>query len=77
MEDVDTLPTVRPENVLILKYYSFENYFFNPKVMTELGVVESEEAFYETLFEKWKEYLHRLSSGKHLTEELRYEMQHF
>ena len=75
LEDVDTLPKVRPENVLILKYYSFENYFFNPKVMTELGVVESEETFYETLFEKWKEYLHRLSSGKHLTEVLGFEMQ--
>ena len=60
---------------MILKYYSFENYFFNPKVMTELGVVESEETFYETLFEKWKEYLHRLSSGKHLTEVLGFEMQ--
>ena len=43
--------------------------------MTELGVVKSEEAFYETLFEKWKEYLHRLSSGKHLTEVLGFEMQ--
>lgn len=43
--------------------------------MTELGVVESEETFYETLFEKWKEYLHRLSSGKHLTEVLGFEMQ--
>ena len=61
-QDYATLPKVRPENVLILKYYSFENYFFNPKVMTELGVVESEETFYETLFEKWKEYLHRLSN---------------
>ena len=43
--------------------------------MAELGVVASEEAFYETLFEKWKEYLHRLSSGKHLTEVLGFEMQ--
>lgn len=75
LEDVDTLPKVRPENVLILKYYSFENYFFNPKVMAELGVVASEEAFYETLFDKWKEYLYRLSSGRHLTEVLGYEMQ--
>ena len=61
LEDVDPLPKVRTENVLVLKYYSFENSFFNPKVMTERGVVESEETFYETLFEKWKEYLHRLS----------------
>ena len=48
---MDKLPQVRPENVLILKYYSFENYFLNPKVMARLGVVESEEAFYETLLD--------------------------
>ena len=69
-EDMDKLPRVLPENVLILKYYSFENYFLNPKVMAELGVVESEEAFYEILLEKWKEYLYRLKSGRHLTEVL-------
>ncbi len=67
-EDMDKLPRVRPENVLILKYYSFENYFLNPGVMAQLGVVESEEAFYETLLEKWKEYLYRLKSGQHLTQ---------
>ncbi|MCM1213374.1 MAG: ATP-binding protein [Lachnospiraceae bacterium] len=69
-EDMDKLPRVRPENVLILKYYSFENYFLNPNVMTQLGIVESEEAFYETLLEKWKEYLYRLKSGQHLVEVL-------
>lgn len=70
LEDMDKLPRVRPENVLILRYYSFENYFLNPKVMTKLGIVESEEAFYQILLEKWKEYLHRLTSGKHLREAL-------
>lgn len=69
-EDMDRLPKVRPENVLILKYYSFENYFLNPGVMARLGIVESEEAFYEIFLEKWKEYLHRLISGRHLTEVL-------
>lgn len=69
-EDVDRLPRVTPDNVLILKYYSFENYFLDPAVMAEIGVVGSEEEFYETLFEKWKEYLHRLRSGQHLTEVL-------
>lgn len=68
LEDMDKLPRVRPENVLILKYYSFENYFLNPAVMAQLGIVESEDAFYETLLEKWKEYLHRLKSGRHLAE---------
>lgn len=67
-EDMDKLPRVLPENVLILKYYSFENYFLNPKVMAQLGVVESEDAFYEIFLEKWKEYLYRLKSGRHLTE---------
>ena len=74
-EDMDRLPKVRPENVLILKYYSFENYFLNPKVMARLGVVESEEAFYETLLEKWKEYLHRIQSGRHLTEILGHDLE--
>lgn len=64
IEDADKLPRVRRENVLILKYYSFENYFLNPKVMAEIGVVESEDAFWNTLYEKWNQYLHRIKSGK-------------
>ena len=54
------------ENVLILKYYSFENYFLNPEIMSKLGVIESEDAFYEILYDKWREYLHRIKSGVHL-----------
>ena len=65
-EDIDHLPRVSPRNVLILKYYSFENYFLNPEVMAQLGIVDSPDAFYNILFQKWKEYLHRLASGKHL-----------
>ncbi len=68
LEDVDRLPKVTRRNVLILKYYSFENYFLNPKIMTALGIVEGEEAFYRTLYEKWKEYLCRLRSGQRLRE---------
>lgn len=67
-QDADKLPRVTRRNVLILKYYSFENYFFNPEIMTAVGVVDSPEIFYETLYEKWKEYLYRLRSGKQLTE---------
>lgn len=74
-EDADKLPRVMPKNVLILKYYSFENYFLNPKIMVQIGILESEEAFYRILFEKWKEYLHRLSSGRHLTQALGGEIQ--
>ena len=66
LQDIDKLPRVRRENVLILKYYSFENYFLNPKVMAQLGIVESEDAFWEVLFAKWQQYLHRLKSGRHL-----------
>lgn len=61
-QDEGVLPRVRPENVLILKYYSFENYFLDPKVMAQIGVVKSEEAFYDILFKKYKEYLHRHKS---------------
>lgn len=68
LEDVDKLPRVRPRNVLVLHYYSFENYFLNPRIMAKLGVIPNEEAFYEIFLEKWKEYLYRIKSGKHLQE---------
>ena len=69
-QDIDKLPSVQRQNVLILKYYSFENYFLNPEVMTQIGVVESVEEFWEILFEKWEQYLHRIKSGMHLVEVL-------
>ena len=69
-EDIDKLPSVQRQNVLILKYYSFENYFFNPEVMVQIGVIESVDEFWEILFEKWKQYLHRIKSGIHLVEVL-------
>ena len=65
-EDVDKLPRVTPKNVLILKYYSFENYFLDPQVMTKIGVVKSENEFYNILFTKWKDYLYKLGSTKRL-----------
>ena len=66
LEGIDRLPRVTEKNVLILKYYSFENYFLNPTVMAKLGILESEEQFYEIFLEKWKEYLYRIKSGKAL-----------
>lgn len=45
-EDMDRLPRVTRENVLILKYYSFENYFLDPKIMEKIGVIKSEDDFY-------------------------------
>ncbi|MCI7448770.1 MAG: AAA family ATPase, partial [Blautia sp.] len=68
LEDMDRLPRVTRDNVLILKYYSFENYFLDPKIMAKIGVIKSEEDFYKILLEKWKEYLYKLKSGQHLTE---------
>lgn len=67
-EDADKLPRVKRKNVLILRYYSFENYFLNPQIMARLGIVESEEQFYEILLSKWKEYLWKLKSGKKLVQ---------
>ena len=74
-EDVDRLPRVTEKNVLILKYYSFENYFLDPAVMVKIGVIGSEEEFYETLLEKWKEYLHRLRSGVRLVEVMGHDLE--
>jgi hypothetical protein len=61
-QDAGALPRVREKNVLILKYYSFENYFLNPKVMAKIGVIENEEAFYDILYNKYEQYLHRIKS---------------
>lgn len=60
------LPRVTPKNVLILKYYSFENYFLNPKIMAQIGVIKNEDYFYNTLYTKYKDYLHKLGSAKHM-----------
>ena len=38
--------------------------------MAQIGVVKSEEEFWKILFEKWQQYLHKLTSGQHLTEVL-------
>lgn len=65
-QDVGNLPKVEPKNVLILKYYSFENYFLDPKIMASIGVVKSEEEFYNILFKKYKDYLYKLSSVKRM-----------
>ncbi len=67
-EDVDRLPRVTEKNVLILRYYSFENYFLDPKVMARIGILESEEQFYDIFLDRWKEYLYRLKSGQKLAE---------
>ena len=70
LQDIDKLPRVRRENVLILKYYSFENYFLNPKVMAELRIVKNEEHFWRILFAKWKKYLHKTKGGRIFQEKI-------
>ena len=67
-QDIDKLPRVQRQNVLILKYYSFENYFLNPEIMAQIGVVKSVDEFWEILFAKWKQYLHRIKSGIHFVQ---------
>ncbi len=63
-EDDAKIPRIKPENVLVLKYYSIENYFLNPGIMTRLGIIENEASFYEILFDKYMLYLHKLKSNK-------------
>lgn len=74
-EDADRLPRVTEKNVLILKYYSFENYFLDPKVMAQIGIIESEKQFYEIFLEKWREYLWRLRSGRRLVEVIGHDLE--
>jgi hypothetical protein len=65
-EDKGSLPRVTPKNVLVLKYYSFENYFLDPKVMEKIGVIKSENEFYTILFQKFQDYLFKLSSVRRM-----------
>ena len=74
-EDADRLPRVTEKNVLILRYYSFENYFLDPKVMAEIGIIDSEEEFYRIFLEKWREYLWRLHSGRRLVEVIGHDLE--
>ncbi|MCR5769532.1 MAG: ATP-binding protein [Lachnospiraceae bacterium] len=67
-EDKGNLPRIQPRNVLVLKYYSFENYFLNPEVMVKIGVLRHEEEFYNTLLDKFKSYLHKIASVKRMKE---------
>ena len=66
--DIDTLPRVTEKNVLVLRYYSFENYFLNPEIMATLGVIKEPEDFYRIFLAKWKSYLSQIRSGKKLQE---------
>ncbi len=67
-EDVGNLPRITPKNVLVLKYYSFENYFLNPEIMAKIGVVKSTEDFYNILLSKYKSYLYKLPCARRMRE---------
>lgn len=66
LEDTGNLPRITPKNVLVLKYYSFENYFLEPEIMVKIGVIKSENDFYNILFKKYKDYLYKLGSVKRM-----------
>ena len=63
-----SIPRVQENNVLILKYYSFENYFLVPEIMAKIGVIKTEESFYDILYSKYNDYLYKLSSVKKMLE---------
>ena len=69
LQDTGNIPRVTTRNVLILKYYSFENYFLFPEVMARIGVVNSVDEFYDILWGKYQEYLYRLTSVKNMVEQ--------
>ena len=48
-------------NLSRISIYSFENYFLDPKIMEKIGVIKSEDDFYEILLKKWNEYLYKLN----------------
>ncbi len=65
-EDEGYIPRITPKNVLVLKYYSFENYFLDPEIMAKIGVIKNEDEFYNILFRKFKEHLYKLTSVKRM-----------
>ena len=65
-QDENNLPRVTPKNVLILRYYSFENYFLDPATMVKIGLLKNEEEFYNILYSKYKDYLYKLGSTKRM-----------
>lgn len=67
-DDKHNLPRVSERNVLILKYYSFENYFLEPEIMAKVGVIKQASDFFDILYDKYKEYLYRITSVKHMLE---------
>ena len=53
-EDMDRLPRVTRENVLILKYYSFENYFLDPKIMEKIRICLRGHNLYDIFYGRFR-----------------------
>lgn len=66
--DRGNLPRVLPRNVLVLKYYSFENYFLDPSTMAKIGVIKNEDEFYSIFLDAYEKYLYKLPSVKKLAD---------
>ena len=64
--DPGALPRIRPENVLVLSYYSLENYFLNPEILAKIGVLKRSDDFYTIFLKEWKKHFRQLRSGIHL-----------
>lgn len=69
IHDKYNLPRISERNVLILKYYSFENYFLDPPTMVKIGLIKNEEEFYNILYKKYKDYLYKIGSVKRMIRE--------
>lgn len=58
------IPRINRDNILVLPYYSIENYFLDPEIMVKIGVIKTVESFYEILYSKYRQYLYKLRSTK-------------
>jgi len=62
--DLGYLPRVSKENVLVLRYYSLENYFLDPRLCVKAKVVRSVDEFFDILYAKYVKYLYKNNSFK-------------
>ncbi|MCR5517576.1 MAG: AAA family ATPase [Lachnospiraceae bacterium] len=62
--DLGYLPRVSKENVLVLRYYSLENYFLDPRLCVKAKVISSVDEFFDILYAKYVKYLYKNNSFK-------------
>ena len=61
--------------MLILRYYSFENYFLDPKVMAEIGIVDSEKSSTGYFWRNGVSISGGLHSGRRLVEVIGHDLE--